>query len=1350
MKKSQLLIISLLCLLMTTSISAQYEPIKTPDGYQSTPLSEEENLINSFVKGTEFSFAKTADTQSLTSAAQIIGGSVLINQAQANQIAGYLGEGNISLTKIFSKAAGDGKTSPQFHAAVDGQGRTITVLRVLYNGQEYLIGGYNPQSWNANTGYYNLTSNDADRKAFLFNLTSNFVQRQRLSNDPYCGACGLYQTYDNNGYGPTFGAGHDLYVDTNLQAGYTYNYSYGQNSPLGNNILNINNNYTGYPNLQILGFEVFKISTCESYQYVGSFRTSDGRNWTTNPPTYTGQEAAALLFGGSASDYAISINSSQDPSTITHTAWVDGWGSTIYFNTTPAAENFKVNTFYNCGGTGCSYSAYVMDHVNSTKINYVWRRVACVLNSAPAATADWYSTNEDTPLSVPVAGVLGNDTDADNDALTAILVSGPANAASFTLNANGSFNYTPAANFNGQDSFTYKANDGQADSNVVTVTITVNAVNDAPSLSGVPASATINELAAYGFTAAASDIDQPAQTLVFSLVGAPSGATINAASGQFSWTPTEAQGPGTYNFTVRASDGVDNTDVNISITVNEVNAAPALSNVPASATIDELAAYSFTASATDSDIPVQTLTFSLVGAPAGASINPSTGAFNWTPTEAQGNGSAYSFTVRVSDGVVNTDSPVSLTVREVNSAPSIAAIADQTVDELTALTVTANGTDGDDPANTLTYSLDAGFPTGMTINPTSGAISWTPTELQGAGDYTVTVRATDDGTPSLSGTRTFNVHVNEVNVAPELAAIGNKTIDEQVAFSFNAAATDADLKTDGTAANNLTYSLTGTIPAGASITPGGAFSWTPSESQGPGSYTFTVKVTDDGSPAMSDEETITIDVREVNVKPTLANVPASLTGYWGNVYSFMATATDPDIPANTLTFSLINPPSGASINPSTGAFSWTPSGLQQGSFSFTVRVTDNGTPALYDDRSITIYVGKRPTVIVYTGDVSEQYSDKQALTATLTDNGGGAMQGFVLASKTVKFDIGSQTVSIATDAAGVASTDLILTQDPAPSYNVVSTFAGDSLYVGANDIDVFDITQEDARIYYTGMEFVNTSCATCGTAATTLSATVRDITAETSDPAYDLFAGDIRNAKVTFVNRDAANAPIAGCVNMPVQLVSSSDIKTGTVTCNWSANIGSADSESFTIGIVVGNYYNRNASTDDALITVSKPLGTNFITGGGFLRLTGSSAGQYAGGAGLKNNFGFSVKYNKSGKSLQGNVNVIVRASDGRVYQIKCNALDTLTANTSNPNAGTAVFTAKANLTDITNPLAPISLGGGHSFQMKMTDRGEPGSGDTIGMALYANGLGALLFSSNWSGTNTIEQLLGGGNLLVH
>lgn len=93
--------------------------------------------------------------------------------------------------------------------------------------------------------------------------------------------------------------------------------------------------------------------------------------------------------------------------------------------------------------------------------------------------------------------------------------------------------------------------------------------------------------------------------------------------------------------------------------------------------------------------------------------------------------------------------------------------------------------------------------------------------------------------------------------------------------------------------------------------------------------------------------------------------------------------------------------------------------------------------------------------------------------------------------------------------------------------------------------------------------------------------------------------------------------------------------------------------------------------------------------------------------------------------------------------------MDTLTVNHANPEAQTAVYTGKCTLTDITDPHAPISLGEGHALQMKMTDRGEPGSTDIIGITVYANTNGALLFSSRWNGTTTIEQLLGGGNISV-
>ncbi len=101
--------------------------------------------------------------------------------------------------------------------------------------------------------------------------------------------------------------------------------------------------------------------------------------------------------------------------------------------------------------------------------------VTYVPNTPPTANPDAYSTTQDTPLTVPAPGVLGNDSDPDaGNTITAVLVSGPTNAASFTLNADGSFSYTPTAGFTGTDTFTYKARDNfNADSNTVTVTLSV-------------------------------------------------------------------------------------------------------------------------------------------------------------------------------------------------------------------------------------------------------------------------------------------------------------------------------------------------------------------------------------------------------------------------------------------------------------------------------------------------------------------------------------------------------------------------------------------------------------------------------------------------------------------------------------------------------------------------------------------------------------------------------------------------------------------------------------------------------------------------------------------------------------
>jgi hypothetical protein len=191
------------------------------------------------------------------------------------------------------------------------------------------------------------------------------------------------------------------------------------------------------------------------------------------------------------------------------------------------------------------------------------------------------------------------------------------------------------------------------------VSVTVSEANVAPALAAIPPQ-TVNEGVPLTFTASATDTDLPANTLTYSLIGGPSGASINSGSGVFTWTPAEAQGPGSFNFSVRVSDGNLTHDQAVSVTVNEANVAPVLAAIPPQ-TVDEGVPLAFTASATDTDLPANTLTYSLIGGPVGASIHGSTGIFTWTPTEAQGPGS-FNFSVRVSDGTLTHDQPVSVTV----------------------------------------------------------------------------------------------------------------------------------------------------------------------------------------------------------------------------------------------------------------------------------------------------------------------------------------------------------------------------------------------------------------------------------------------------------------------------------------------------------------------------------------------------------------------------------------------------------------------------------------------------------------------------------------------------------------
>ncbi|TLN27923.1 tandem-95 repeat protein, partial [bacterium] len=183
------------------------------------------------------------------------------------------------------------------------------------------------------------------------------------------------------------------------------------------------------------------------------------------------------------------------------------------------------------------------------------------VNDAPLAVADAYSLDEDSPLTITTGGVLENDTDVDGDALTAALDSGPLHG-NLTLNADGSFSYTPGADWNGSDNFSYHASDGQAASNMVTVTLTVDPVNDAPYLLAALPDQNRPARLPYSFAVSPyfADIDD-GDVLTFSAQLAdgdplPAWLSIDAASGVLSGTPDNAAADA-YTLRISASDGLE-------------------------------------------------------------------------------------------------------------------------------------------------------------------------------------------------------------------------------------------------------------------------------------------------------------------------------------------------------------------------------------------------------------------------------------------------------------------------------------------------------------------------------------------------------------------------------------------------------------------------------------------------------------------------------------------------------------------------------------------------------------------------------------------------------------------------
>ena len=415
-------------------------------------------------------------------------------------------------------------------------------------------------------------------------------------------------------------------------------------------------------------------------------------------------------------------------------------------------------------------------------------RLLPVGNRAPAAANDTYATDEDTALIVAAPGVLDNDTDANGDALTADLVD-DVDDGTLALSADGSFTYTPAADFTGSDSFTYRASDGPARSDPATVTITVGGSNDAPTISGIANQSVVEDEATSALAFTVGDQETAAGSLTVS--GSSSNTTLvptanivfggSGANRTVTVTPAANQS-GTATITITVNDGTASASETFTLTVGGNNDTPTISDI-ANQTIDEdgatgaltftvgdqeTAAGSLTVSGSSSNttlVPNANIVFGGSGASRTVTVTPA----------ADQNGSA-TITVTVSDGTASASAIFELTVRAVNEAPSFTAGANQTVNEDSgAQTVVGWATNisagpSNESGQTVSFAITnntntALFSAGPAVS-SNGTLTYTPAD-NAAGTATITLRAEDDGGTANGGdddspTQQFTISVSQL------------------------------------------------------------------------------------------------------------------------------------------------------------------------------------------------------------------------------------------------------------------------------------------------------------------------------------------------------------------------------------------------------------------------------------------------------------------------------------------------------------------------------------------------------------------------------------------------------------
>jgi len=582
------------------------------------------------------------------------------------------------------------------------------------------------------------------------------------------------------------------------------------------------------------------------------------------------------------------------------------------------------------------------------------------VNDAPVANAQTVSTDEDGNVAIVLIA-----SDADGDVLAFSVLMSPTNG---TLSGTApNLTYTPNANYNGADSFTFSASDAQA-SSVATVTISVAPVNDAP-VANTPSPINVAEDSSAAITLTGSDVD--GDMLTFVIVTPPAHGTLSGTAPNLTYAPN-VNFHGSDAFTFKVNDGV--TDGNIataSITVAPVNDAPVANAQTVSTDEDSSVAIALTASDVDGDA----LTFSVSTPPTNGTLSGTAPNLTYTPA-ANFNGTD-SFTFSASDGTTSAVAAVIITVTPVNDTP-VANSQSLTVAEDSTLLVALTGSDVD--GDMLSFTIMAA-PANGTLSGTAPNLTYIPNaNYNGADNFTFVVT---DGTTNSSAA-TVSITVTPVNDAPVANALSMGT-DEDAAVGITL--TGSDVEGDALSFSIVTPPANGTLSGTApnlTYTPNANFY---------GSDAFTFRANDgqtNGSTAA-----VSITISAVNDAPVANAQSVSVA----EDASLAVTLTGSDVENSPLTFTVIASPTHGTLSGTAPNLTYAPVANYNGADSFTFRVNDGSLNSSAATVSINV-TAVNDAPIANAQSVTVIYNTAKAITLTGSDLEGAALTYSIVTTPT--------------------------------------------------------------------------------------------------------------------------------------------------------------------------------------------------------------------------------------------------------------------------------------------------------------------------------------------------------------